>query len=126
MLLNISDYQFPPMNVPPMQVCYDYPPPPVIPAIRGPHPANFPKSQSPVSWPPRTFQLNLRNQPPNNNSKHRHPTPRFHTSMETLYPYAHSWNNWNMYQLSSQNMYNNYNYTPGMVSSIIIPIIFRK
>lgn len=117
-----------------MQVCYDYPPPPAVSAIRGPYPANFPKSASPVSWSPRTFQINPRNQPPNNNSKQRHPAPpRFLNSLDPTFRssldpnYAHSWNNWNMYHVSPHNMYTNYNYNPGMVSSVTnMSIIFRK
>ncbi|CAI6357219.1 unnamed protein product [Macrosiphum euphorbiae] len=111
-------YPFPPVNVPPMQVCYDYPPPTAVSGIRGPHQANFSKSPSPVSWPPRTFQINPRNQPPNINSKQRHPTPpRYRNPSDPSYPFSQSWNNWNMYQMSPHNMYANYNYTPGMVPS---------
>lgn len=116
----ISDYPFPPVNVPPMQVCYDFPPPTAVSGIRGPHQANFSKSPSPVSWPPRTFQINPRNQPPNINSKQRHPTPpRYRNPSDPSYPFSQSWNNWNMYQMSPHNVYTNYNYTPGMVSYII-------
>lgn len=114
------DYQYPPINAPPMQVCYDFPPPPsAISTIRGPHQANFPKSSSPVSWPPRTFPVNPRHQPPNTNSKPRHSTPpRYRNPSDPNYPFAQSWNNWNMYQMSPHNMYANYNYAPGMVSNI--------
>lgn len=102
-----------------MQVCYDYPPPSAVSAVRGPHPPNFSKSSSPVSWPPRTFQINPRNQPPNTSSKPRHPTPpRYRSPADHTYPFAQSWNNWNMYQMSPHNMYANYNYSPGMVSII--------
>ncbi|KAE9544096.1 hypothetical protein AGLY_001785 [Aphis glycines] len=111
-------YPFPPVNVPPMQVCYDFPPPTAVSGIRGPHQANFSKSPSPVSWPPRTFQINPRNQPPNINSKQRHPTPpRYRNPSDPSYPFSQSWNNWNMYQMSPHNVYTNYNYTPGMVPS---------
>lgn len=103
-----------------MQVCYDYPPPTPVSAIpRGPHQPNFAKSSSPVSWTPRTFQINPRNQPPNASSKPRHPTPpRYRSPPDSNYPYGQTWNNWNMYQMSPHNMYNNYNYSPGMVNSI--------
>ncbi|VVC42517.1 Hypothetical protein CINCED_3A018464 [Cinara cedri] len=112
-------YPFPPMNVPPMQVCYDYPPPSAVSAIpRAPHQPNFAKSSSPVSWHPRTFQINPRNQPPNASSKQRHPTPpRYRSPPDPTYPFAQSWNNWNMYQMSPHNMYTHYNYPPGMVPS---------
>lgn len=108
-----------------MQVCYDYPPPSAVSAVRGPYQANFSKSSSPVSWPPRTFQINPRNQPPNTNAKQRHPTPpRYRSPSDPSYPFAQSWNNWNMYQMSPHNMYANYNYTPGMVSNILIWYLF--
>ncbi|XP_050426155.1 uncharacterized protein LOC126836628 isoform X2 [Adelges cooleyi] len=121
----------PPMNVPPMQVCHDYPPPAgppppptpqVISAIRGPHQASFTKSPSPVSWPPpRTFQINNpRSQapppPPNSATKQRHPTPpRFRSPPDAGLPFPQSWNSWNMYQMSPQNMYTNYNFSPSVV-----------
>ncbi|XP_050527462.1 uncharacterized protein LOC126897706 isoform X2 [Daktulosphaira vitifoliae] len=113
----------PPINVPPMQVCHDYPPPPPPPppavtAIRGPHQTGFSKSPSPVSWPPRTFQINNpRSQPPpNNSSKQRHPTPpRFRSPPDAGFPFTQTWNSWNMYQMSPQNVYTNYNYNPGVM-----------
>lgn len=110
-----------------MQVCYDYPPPSVVSAVRGPHQANFSKASSPVSWHPRTFQINPRNQPPNTNSKQRQPTPpRYCNPSDTSYPFATPWNNWNMYQMSSHNMYANYNYSPGVVSSISFFIYIKS
>lgn len=106
-----------------MQVCYDYPPPPsAVAAIRTPHQANFSKSNfsNPSPWHSSPYQLNPRNPPPPPSSKQRHPTPRYRSPSDPSYPYTQPWNNWNMYQMAPHNMYTNYNYTPGVVSSITI------
>lgn len=128
-LLLILDYPYPPVNVPPMQVCYDFPPPSSVSTVRGPHQANFSKSSSPVSWPPHTtFQMNPRHQSPNASSKPRHSTPpRYRSPPDSSYPFTQSWNNWNMYQMSPHNVYaNNYNYAPSMVSNIKSKLFINK
>lgn len=125
-----SVFPYPPINVPPMQVCYDYPPPPsTVSAVRVPHQAHLSKSNfsSSGSWTSSPYQLNPRNQPPLPSLKQRHSTPpRYRSPSDPSYPYTQSWNNWNMYQMAPHNMYTNYNYTPGVVSSIIKYIYFKR